>query len=1141
MTSNQHLGFNSHDNASEVKTVTTWGNDWPQVGLYRSQLYNEIIKAGYDSNNYVEVGNVVKNLIEWRDLVILELEGRIVNSEDPNILPDPALNQSLRKLHRKIHIFCDRHLLGLRQRIQQLRREDLTVIDLLDLTDDEGWNLGPPNPLQFDASVIPHPRPPIAQVSSGQTQPRMPAPIQANPMFTLGQQSVPSTFRHATPTVVQSTPTTQTVVPPTLAPQPPVVAAQVSPPYTRPPTVKITEFDGSVINATQWLKNYVTVTRAMGWNDKMRANLFSNYMTGPALLWFQSRFGAQNDESIESLLNPPELSLSDIFTAFQERFRSRHARMEFEGDYIFFAPKPEESLVETFWRYQKISGLVSASTPILDRIHHLSRRLFEYNPTVAEQISPCKTFEQVESTMQRLSAVGFKSRNADDNKNKTTVVQPNAQKGPSNRPDDNIDQVGLLKGDRPIKPVVDVVISGKVYRALLDDGSENSFISTRVAHFIKGFRKVKWDRSAITTANGQVITPETAFADLNIQIPALAVDEKCYVGLIKNLAYDLILGEEFQERIRLIKNYGNRTLYIMENFDELYRQHKKKNDRKFQWSLVEESDQPRSNICLLTSSFSDQCPLIMAKTPNKRDRRSTTSEAQNVGKVKSKDGQVVSGRLRRPSSAPGGSRNYPTVRSPPRRRCHTLSDFRHIKKSLSLDEGYRYSPLRDGRQLTVDEARVGQELLQSVFTAKAVCDGLFNPIPTPGTSSREQVNGNANSAPAANNIGPEEPMEVESDNSSDSEQTVVDIGSLGETIDELANISPSVDYQAAQHMLRLVMSPDPALVSTEIFTQIQHTVARDYGQFVDLLLPERNVIKAIKPGNVVSEGRARKCEAVMARVAEEFRVHFLQLQALWLLYDNQNGRSAMFRSIGKRLIQTVAKLGSDLLIETELPTKAESELHYLKSRASKDNESDDGPSLNSQSTLQIAGIGSELRNVVQSLGNIYSQITGQTLAEGSIFSEPDNGDPEERRPDPLKPVDNGQVSETDSEKVERPTFFLSRDFIKEVWAVLNENARITWVTKYQAQRGTMIRRLLRQATTASVDDEAKVTRAIVREQYLSLNTVIKRILSDTHLRVYKKRKRKRKFYYSHKIYHLHNLSVTLLLISWTNCIKYSAI
>ena len=361
------------------------------------------------------------------------------------------------------------------------------------------------------------------------------------------------------------------------------------------------------------------------------------------------------------------------------------------------------------------------------------------------------------------------------------------------------DKIGLLKGDRPTKPVIDVVISGNVYRALLDDGSENSFMSTRVAHFIKGFRKVKWDRSVITTANGQRITPETAFADLNIQIPALAVDEKCYVGLIKNLAYDLILGEDFQESIRLIKNYGNRTLYIMENFEELYRQHKKKNDREIQWYLMGESEQSRSNICLLSSmndsplhhhndsgqwtvkealeqelptqcsepegcdlkvvgrnSFPDQCPLTMAKSPNKKNRRSAISETPNVGMVTSKDCRVVSFRLRRPSSAPGGSRNYQTVRPPTRKRCHPLRDFRQFRKRLSLYEGFRYSPLRDGWQLAVDEAQVGQELLQSVFTAKAVCDGLSNP--TPGTSSREQINGNASSAPAAHNIGPEEPM-----------------------------------------------------------------------------------------------------------------------------------------------------------------------------------------------------------------------------------------------------------------------------------------------------------------------------------------------------------------------------------------------
>ena len=69
-------------------------------------------------------------------------------------------------------------------------------------------------------------------------------------------------------------------------------------------------------------------------------------------------------------------------------------------------------------------------------------------------------------------------------------------------------------------------------------------------------------------------------------------------------------------------------------------------------------------------------------------------DSQKLLSLLSKDGRVVSGRLRRPSSAPGGSRNYPTVQPPARKRCHTLSDFRQFRKRLSLYEGFRYSPLR---------------------------------------------------------------------------------------------------------------------------------------------------------------------------------------------------------------------------------------------------------------------------------------------------------------------------------------------------------------------------------------------------------------------------------------------------------------
>ena len=38
---------------------------------------------------------------------------------------------------------------------------------------------------------------------------------------------------------------------------------------------------------------------------------------------------------------------------------------------------------------------------------------------------------------------------------------------------------------RALKPVIDVIIAGRCFHALLDDGSENTFMSTRVAHQVK--------------------------------------------------------------------------------------------------------------------------------------------------------------------------------------------------------------------------------------------------------------------------------------------------------------------------------------------------------------------------------------------------------------------------------------------------------------------------------------------------------------------------------------------------------------------------------------------------------------------------------------------------------------------------------
>ena len=144
--------------ASESYSVTTWGSNWPQVGLTRSQLYNSIIKTGYESESYLEVSAVINHLIEWANKNILELDKKISNAEDPNISPDPALGLSLRKLKDKIVNHVTGHLANLRQRVRQLRSEDSTVLDLWNLTTSDEQNVAPttsPTPTPLEQSFAP--------------------------------------------------------------------------------------------------------------------------------------------------------------------------------------------------------------------------------------------------------------------------------------------------------------------------------------------------------------------------------------------------------------------------------------------------------------------------------------------------------------------------------------------------------------------------------------------------------------------------------------------------------------------------------------------------------------------------------------------------------------------------------------------------------------------------------------------------------------------------------------------------------------------------------------------------------------------------------------------------------------------------
>ena len=129
------------ENSSDVNTVTTWGSNWPQVGITRSQLYNSIIKTGYESESYLEVSAVISHLIDWANKNVTELDQKISNAENPDI--SPALCHSLKKLKDKIVAHVTGHLAALRQRVRQLRSEDSSVLDLFDLVTNEDQDSTP--------------------------------------------------------------------------------------------------------------------------------------------------------------------------------------------------------------------------------------------------------------------------------------------------------------------------------------------------------------------------------------------------------------------------------------------------------------------------------------------------------------------------------------------------------------------------------------------------------------------------------------------------------------------------------------------------------------------------------------------------------------------------------------------------------------------------------------------------------------------------------------------------------------------------------------------------------------------------------------------------------------------------------------
>ena len=126
-----------NDNFSDTHSDSTWGSEWTGLGIKRDNLYSQLIKPGYEAHNYLEVSSTILKIVDWQDKANQNLERRISNALDTNILPDPIFAHALSRLKTNINRFCDHHLTLLRQHVHQLRAHDPYTINLWNLVIDD--------------------------------------------------------------------------------------------------------------------------------------------------------------------------------------------------------------------------------------------------------------------------------------------------------------------------------------------------------------------------------------------------------------------------------------------------------------------------------------------------------------------------------------------------------------------------------------------------------------------------------------------------------------------------------------------------------------------------------------------------------------------------------------------------------------------------------------------------------------------------------------------------------------------------------------------------------------------------------------------------------------------------------------------
>ena len=130
----------------------------------------------------------------------------------------------------------------------------------------------------------------------------------------------------------------------------------------------INKFDGNNSDAALWMRQYISATKTMRWDDTSRTDNFSTYLTGAAQEWYKNHFNLGKRCNLDELLNPQSIPWKDVVKAFYEKYLGKGAAAKYIDLYNNFKPDVDEDWSAMCQRYRSIADMAYPQLSDEDKI-----------------------------------------------------------------------------------------------------------------------------------------------------------------------------------------------------------------------------------------------------------------------------------------------------------------------------------------------------------------------------------------------------------------------------------------------------------------------------------------------------------------------------------------------------------------------------------------------------------------------------------------------------------------------------------------------------------------------------------------------------------------------------------------------------